>query len=118
MFVDTIVMSSLSFLILIICIFSLFFLAWLEVFSFLPVFSKNQLLILLIFCIDFLFFEACVLIMDVSLTDMDLRGLEAKSLPFFESQFPHLQNGCDESNALPRVSLREDVKCKSTLLIL
>lgn len=56
--------------------------------------------------------------MDVSLTDMDLRGLEAKSLPFFESQFPHLQNGCDDSNALPRVSLREDVKCKSTVLIL
>lgn len=37
---------------------------------------------MLIFCIDFLFFEACVLIMDALLTDMDLRGLEAKSLPF------------------------------------
>ena len=98
--------------------FSFFLISLPRVLLILLIFSKNQLLILLIFCIDFLFFEACVLIMDVSLTDMDLRGLEAKSLPFFESQFPHLQNGCDESNALPRVSLREDVKCKSTLLIL
>ena len=40
---------------------------------------------MLIFCIDFLFFEACVLIMDALLTDMDLRGLEAKSLPFWVS---------------------------------
>ena len=64
-------MSSLSFLILIICIFSLFSLAWLAVFfifaSFLEepdfVLEEQNQKILLIFCIDFLFFEACVLIM-------------------------------------------------------
>ena len=66
-------MSSLSFLILIICIFSLFSLAWLAVFfffifaSFLEepdfVLEEQNQKILLIFCIDFLFFEAFVLIM-------------------------------------------------------
>lgn len=83
-------MSPLSFDINNLHLLSFFLVGLVRGFLILLISLKNQLLVLSIFPIDFLFSEAHVLIMALVLPE----GSWGKSLPFSEPQFPHLQTGC------------------------
>lgn len=94
---------------------SFFFVSLARGFLILSIFSKKQLLVLLIFL--YWFSVLWSLCFNHGSITIYLRILEGKSLPFSESQSPHLQNEVGDNNTYPWVSLRAYVKCESTFII-